>query len=131
MDKYIKLFELEQSIDNKIKTYSHGMKQKIAIISALVHNPKIWILDEPLTGLDPTSIYQVKQCMLNHAREGNIVFFSSHLIDVVEKLCDRIGIIKHGELQVVESVKNIEKSGKTLEEFYLSIIGDNITQAGK
>ena len=107
------------------------MKQKITIISALVHNPKVWILDEPLTGLDPTSIYQVKQCMLNHAKEGNIVFFSSHLIDVVEKLCDRVGIIKHGELQAVDSVENIEKSGKTLEEFYLNIIGDNVTVAGK
>ena len=96
INKYVKLFELEQSIDNKIKTYSHGMKQKVTIIAALVHNPKVWILDEPLTGLDPTSIYQVKQCMLNHAKEGNIVFFSSHLIDVVEKLCDRVGIIKHG-----------------------------------
>ena len=102
IQRYVKLFELEQSIDNKIKTYSHGMKQKITIISALVHNPKVWILDEPLTGLDPTSIYQVKQCMLNHAKEGNIVFFSSHLIDIVEKLCDRVGIIKHGELQVVD-----------------------------
>ena len=131
IQKYVKLFELEQSIDNKIKTYSHGMKQKITIISALVHNPKVWILDEPLTGLDPTSIYQVKQCMLNHAKEGNIVFFSSHLIDIVEKLCDRVGIIKHGELQVVDSVENIEKSGKTLEQFYLNIIGDNVTQAGK
>ena len=131
IQRYVKLFELEQSIDNKIKTYSHGMKQKITIISALVHNPKVWILDEPLTGLDPTSIYQVKQCMLNHAKEGNIVFFSSHLIDIVEKLCDRVGIIKHGELQVVDSVENIEKSGKTLEQFYLNIIGDNVTQAGK
>ena len=131
MAKYVKLFELEQSIDNKIKTYSHGMKQKITIISALIHNPKIWILDEPLTGLDPTSIYQVKQCMIKHAQEGNIVFFSSHLIDIVEKLCDRIGIIKHGELQVVDSVANIEKSGKSLEEFYLNIIGDNVTEAGK
>ena len=130
MDKYVKLFELEQSIDNKIKTYSHGMKQKITIISALIHNPKIWILDEPLTGLDPTSIFQVKECMKRHAEEGNIVFFSSHLIDIVEKLCDRVGIIKHGELQVVDSVENIEKSGKSLEQFYLDIIGDNVTKAG-
>jgi len=130
MSYYVKLFELEQSIDNKIKTYSHGMKQKITIISALIHEPKIWILDEPLTGLDPTSIYQVKQCMINHAKKGNIVFFSSHLIDIVEKLCDRVGIIKGGELQVVDTVENIEKSGKTLEEFYLSIIGDKVTKAG-
>lgn len=129
--KYVKLFELEASIDNKIKTYSHGMKQKITIISALVHNPKVWILDEPLTGLDPTSIFQVKQCIKKHAEEGNIVFFSSHLIDVVEKLCDRVAIIKQGELKMVDSIENIEKSGKTLEECYLNIIGDNVTEAGK
>ena len=128
ISRYVKLFELEGSIDNKIKTYSHGMKQKVTIISALVHNPKVWILDEPLTGLDPTSIYQVKQCMLKHAQEGNIVFFSSHLIDVVEKLCDRVGIIKHGELQAVDTIANIEKHHKSLEHFYLEIIGDNTTK---
>ncbi len=123
--KYITLFELESSIDNKIKTYSHGMKQKITIISALVHDPKVWILDEPLTGLDPTSIYQVKECMKEHASRGNIVFFSSHLIDIVEKLCDRIAIIKHGQIQCVKTLEEIESSGQTLEEFYLSIIKDN------
>ena len=69
------------------------MKQKITIMAALVHNPKVWILDEPLTGLDPTSIFQVKECMKQHAAEGNIVFFSSHIIDIVEKLCQRIAII--------------------------------------
>lgn len=131
INKYVKLFELEASIDNKIKTYSHGMKQKITIISALVHNPKVWILDEPLTGLDPTSIYQVKQCMINHAKEGNIVFFSSHLIDIVEKLCDRVGVIKHGEIQRVDTVKNIEKEYGTLEKYYLKVIGDTVTKAGK
>ena len=123
--KYIRLFELEDSIDNKIKTYSHGMKQKVTIISALIHNPKVWILDEPLTGLDPTSIFQVKECMKRHAERGNIVFFSSHLIDIVEKLCDRIAIIKHGKIQCIKTVEEIEKSGKTLEQFYLDIIGDN------
>ena len=131
LSKYIARFELTESIDNKIKTYSHGMKQKITIISALVHDPKVWILDEPLTGLDPTSIYQVKECMREHASKGNIVFFSSHLIDIVEKLCDRIAIIKHGEIQAITTVKEIESSGKTLEEFYLNIIGDTTTQAGK
>ena len=121
---YIELFQLENSIDNKIKTYSHGMKQKITIMAALVHNPKVWILDEPLTGLDPTSIYQVKKCMKQHAAEGNIVFFSSHIIDIVEKLCDRIAIIKKGQIQCVRSVQEIEKSGTTLEEFYLTTIGE-------
>ena len=131
LNKYIVKFELTDSIDNKIKTYSHGMKQKITIISALVHDPKVWILDEPLTGLDPTSIYQVKECMKEHASKGNIVFFSSHLIDIVEKLCDRIAIIKHGEIQVETSLKEIESSDKTLEEFYLEIIGDSVTKVDK
>ena len=131
INRYVTRFELADSIDNKIKTYSHGMKQKVTIISALVHDPKVWILDEPLTGLDPTSIYQVKECMREHAAKGNIVFFSSHLIDIVEKLCDRIAIIKHGEIQATTTVKEIEAGGQTLEEFYLKIIGDEVTQAGK
>ena len=131
INRYVTRFELTDSIDNKIKTYSHGMKQKVTIIAALVHDPEVWILDEPLTGLDPTSIYQVKECMREHAAKGNIVFFSSHLIDIVEKLCDRIAIIKHGEIQATTTVKEIEATGKTLEEFYLNIIGDTTTQAGK
>ena len=129
--RYVERFELKESIDNKIKTYSHGMKQKVTIISALVHDPKVWILDEPLTGLDPTSIYQVKECMREHAAKGNIVFFSSHLIDIVEKLCDRIAIIKGGQIQATTTVKEIESGGQTLEEYYLKIIGDEVTQAGK
>lgn len=123
IEKYVTLFNLEKAFDNQMKTYSHGMKQKIAIISALVHDPKVWILDEPLTGLDPNSIFEVKECMKSHALEGNIVFFSSHIIDVVERICDRIAIIKGGKLQCVKTLEEIEKSGKTLEEFYLSVIG--------
>ena len=96
------------------------MKQKIAIMSALVHNPKVWILDEPLTGLDPNSIYQVKECMKQHAKEGNIVFFSSHLIDIVEQLCNRIAIIKKGKILICKNVSDIEKE-TTLEKFYLDI----------
>ena len=123
ISEYVSLFQLESSIDNQIKTYSHGMKQKITIISALVHNPKLWILDEPLTGLDPNSIYQVKECMRRHARQGNIVFFSSHLIEVVEKLCDRVAIIKKGEIQCVASIDEIEENG-SLEEFYMKVVGE-------
>ena len=126
IEKYIKLFELEHSIDNMIKTYSHGMKQKITIMAALVHDPKVWILDEPLTGLDPNSIYQVKECMKEHASRGNIVFFSSHIIDIVEKLCQRVAIIKSGEIQCVKTVQEIEDSGYTLEQFYLKTIGNEI-----
>ena len=122
LKEYIHIFELESSIDNKIKTYSHGMKQKITIIAALIHEPKVWILDEPLTGLDPNSIYQVKECMKRHAEKGNIVFFSSHLIDIVEKLCDRVAVIKKGQIQTIKDVKDIEKEYDSLEEFYMQII---------
>ena len=128
LEKYIKLFQLESSIDNKIKTYSHGMKQKITIMAALVHNPKVWILDEPLTGLDPTSIFQVKECMKQHAAEGNIVFFSSHIIDIVEKLCQRVAIIKKGKILCVKTVEEIEQSGLSLEEFYLQTIGEKLEE---
>lgn len=125
IERYVELFELKDAFDNQIKTYSHGMKQKIAIMSALVHNPKVWILDEPLTGLDPNSIYQVKVCMKEHAKKGNIVFFSSHLIDIVEQLCDRIAIIKKGKILTTEYVKDIEKDC-SLEEYYLKITSTKV-----
>jgi ABC-2 type transport system ATP-binding protein len=122
INKYVTNFNLEGAFDNQMKTYSHGMKQKIAIMAALVHNPKVWILDEPLTGLDPTSIYQVKESMKDHARAGNIVFFSSHIIDVVERICDRIAIIKKGQLLADVKVKDLEEKNINLEEFYLETI---------
>ena len=124
ISKYVPILNLVDAFDSKINTYSHGMKQKIAIISALVHNPKLWILDEPLTGLDPNSIYEVKECMKEHAKNGNIVFFSSHIIDIVEKLCDRIMIIKKG--QIVESVnlEDLKEKGLSLEQFYLNVISE-------
>ena len=124
--KYVNLFELNQAFDNRMQTYSHGMKQKMTIIAALVHNPKVWILDEPLTGLDPQSIFQVKQCMIQHAKEGNIVFFSSHIIDVVEKLCTHIAIIRKGTIVFEASMEDIERDHpEGLESFYLSMIHDN------
>lgn len=122
LNEYIKLFEFESAIDNPIKTYSHGMKQKVTIMSALIHNPKVWILDEPLTGLDPNSIFQVKECMRRHAASGNIVFFSSHIIDVVERICDKIAIIRKGQIQCVEDVKELESTGVSLEDFYMKTI---------
>ncbi len=130
LDEYIKQFEFEAAIDNPIKTYSHGMKQKVTIMAALIHDPKIWILDEPLTGLDPNSIFQVKECMKNHAKKGNIVFFSSHIIDVVEKICDKIAIIKKGQIQCVKTIEEIEKTD-TLENFYMNIINGKEVEAIK
>lgn len=128
ISKYVDLLQLTDAFDNQMQTYSHGMKQKISIISALVHNPRVWILDEPLIGLDPTSIYQVKECMKQHAKEGNIVFFSSHIIDVVERVCDKIAIIKKGHILDSQSVKDIE-SKMTLEEYYLKTIKENNVEA--
>lgn len=119
---FIQLFEFETAIDNPIRTYSHGMKQKVTIMSALIHNPKVWILDEPLTGLDPNSIFQVKECMKRHAQQGNIVFFSSHIIDVVERICDKIAIIRKGQIQCVRDVHQMEADGESLEQFYMQTI---------
>ncbi len=131
LNRFIELFEFQTAIDNQIKTYSHGMKQKVTIMSALIHNPKVWILDEPLTGLDPNSIFQVKECMRRHKEEGNIVFFSSHIIDVVERICDRIAIIKKGQIQCVKTVAEIEENNSTLENFYMNVIENSDVDAIK
>ncbi len=130
IDYYVNLFDLADAFDNQIKTYSHGMKQKVTIISALVHEPKVWILDEPLTGLDPTSIYQVKQCMKQHAEKGNIVFFSSHLIDIVKQICDKVAIIKKGHILYSDTVENIENT-EGLEQFYLRLTKTTIDDLEK
>ena len=95
---------------------------KIKIIGALIHNPKIWILDEPMTGLDPQSAYELKELMKQHCSEGNTVFFSTHVLEVAEKLCDRVGIIVKGKLKLVGSVDEIKQkaSDESLEEIFLS-----------
>lgn len=120
----LKIFKLEEAFNSPIKSYSHGMKQKISVIAALVHNPKLWVLDEPLTGLDPQSAYQLKQVMKQHAQEGNTVFFSSHILDVVENLCDRCCIIKKGKLQGVYDLKVLKRKKQSLEEIFMNVIGD-------
>lgn len=122
IEEYVERFNLQQAFDNPIKTYSHGMKQKITIMSALVHSPKLWILDEPLTGLDPESIFQVKEAMKKHAADGNIVFFSSHIIDVVERICDKIAIIKKGNVLCTRTIKELEERGIALEDYYMEMI---------
>ncbi len=125
IEEYVTRFNLQAAFDNPIKTYSHGMKQKITIMSALVHAPKLWILDEPLTGLDPESIFQVKEAMKAHAAAGNIVFFSSHIIDVVERICDRIAIIKKGQILCTHTLKELEEKGVQLENYYMEMIEMN------
>lgn len=123
-NRLLKIFKLEEAYNRSIKSYSHGMKQKISVIAALVHNPKLWVLDEPLTGLDPQSSYQLKQVMKQHAKEGNTVFFSSHILDVVENLCDRCCIIEKGKLQGVYDLKELKASGQSLEEIFMRVTGN-------
>jgi ABC-2 type transport system ATP-binding protein len=121
---FIDVFELSHAFDNQMKTFSHGMKQKVAIMAALIHEPKLWILDEPLTGLDPNSIFQVKETMKAHAKKGNIVFFSSHIIDVVERICDRIAIIKKGSIIVDITLNELAKQKTRLEDLYMKHVGE-------
>ena len=122
--RLLEIFKLEEAFNRPIKSYSHGMKQKISVIAALVHNPKLWVLDEPLTGLDPQSSYQLKKVMKQHAKEGNTVFFSSHILDVVENLCDRCCIIKGGKLQGVYDIAELKANGESLEKIFMEIIGE-------
>lgn len=131
IERLIKQLNLVDSFDSPIKTYSHGMKQKITIISAFVHDPKLCILDEPLTGLDPISIYQLKECMRDHAHKGNIVFFSSHIIDIVEKLCDRIIILNNHHIVANVTLKELAEKNIGLEKYYLQTIGQDIEEMEK
>ncbi|MCI8617103.1 MAG: ABC transporter ATP-binding protein [Clostridia bacterium] len=121
-------FEIENVLNNKIESYSHGMRQKLLIIGALLHNPKNWILDEPLTGLDPKSSFELKKLMREHVNKDNTVFFSTHVLEVAEKLCDKIGIINNGKLLFVgtyNEMKNKLKENKSLEELFMEIIKDD------
>ncbi len=124
IDKFAELFSMSKFLDRQIRSYSHGMKQKICIIAALIHNPRFWVLDEPLMGLDPQSMAEIKGYMLEHKKLGNSVFFSSHNIDMVEKLCDRVGIMHKGQLLEVIDVKKFAKTGKSLEEHFLDLTKD-------
>ena len=122
--RLLKIFKLEEAFDRPIKSYSHGMKQKITVIAALVHNPKLWVLDEPLTGLDPQSAFQLKKVMKQHAKEGNTVFFSSHILDVVENLCDRCCIIEKGHLEGIYDLKELKQEGRSLERIFMRVTGE-------
>ncbi len=125
--KYADIFDLANAMNNPIKSYSHGMKQKICVIGALIHEPKLWVLDEPLTGLDPKSAYLLKELMKEHCKKGNSVFFSSHVLEVVEKVCDRVAIIDNGKLLAIASIDELKENRKelSLEDFFLNITGSS------
>ena len=120
--KYAKMFEIEDNLNDTIESFSHGMKQKIAIISALAHDPKILIMDEPFVGLDPKAVFDIKEIMNEMIKEGKIIFFSTHILDVAEKLCSRVAIIKKGELVKVGNMQEI-KGDKSLEKVFLELEG--------
>lgn len=116
--KYSDLFELTGFLGNTINTYSHGMKQKLSIISALIHKPKVLLLDEPFVGLDPVSSHNLKEIMKNLTKEGVTIFFSTHVLEVAEKLCDKVAVIKNGKLIVYDDMKKVIKD-KSLEELFM------------
>lgn len=128
VEKLAKEFNIEDHLRDRIQSYSHGMKQKLLIISVLMYNPKNWILDEPMTGLDPQSSFTLKNLMKEHSKKGNTVFFSTHVLEVAEKICDKIAIINKGKIVFVgtcEELREMLKGNKSLEESFLEIIGDN------
>ena len=128
IEKYAKEFGIFDKLENRIESYSHGMRQKIVIIGALIHNPKNLILDEPITGLDPKSSFDLKQTLKEYAKCGNAVFFSTHILEIAEKLCDKIGIINNGKLiylGTIESLKERFGEEKSLEEIFINIIENN------
>ena len=125
IEEYAKRFEIYDALNKQINDYSHGMRQKIILIGALIHNPKVWILDEPLTGLDPQSSFTLKEMMKEHTRNGNTVLFSTHVLEVAEKIVDRIGIIRKGELIFVGTINELKEKYNTsegsLEELFLEL----------
>ncbi len=120
-----KKFDMELALNEKIESYSHGMRQKIMIIGVLLHNPKNWILDEPITGLDPKAIYDLKTMMREYAQQGNVVFFSTHILEVAENLCDRVAIINKGKILFVGNINELKskmKENNSLEDLFMEII---------
>ena len=122
--KYADKFELTGDLAAQISTYSHGMKQKLAIIAAWLHSPKLIIMDEPFVGLDPKASHLLKEMMREHCNGGGSIFFSTHVLDVAEKLCDKVAIIKKGKLVVTGPMESV-KGDDSLEEVFLDLEADD------
>lgn len=120
IERYADVFEIKQNLGDLISSYSHGMKQKLIIISALIHEPKLLILDEPFVGLDPKAVFALKNIMKEICDNGTCVFFSTHILEVAEKLCDKVAIIKEGRLVKVGSMQDI-KGDTSLEHVFLEL----------
>ena len=126
IEEYLDIFSLEDAVNNQIRSYSRGMKQKLTVIGALIHQPPVWILDEPMSGLDPRASHLLKEEMKKHCEAGNTVFFSTHVLEVAEKLCTRIGVITHGALKAVGTLEELRsgETGASLEELFLELTDD-------
>lgn len=126
MQEYIQLFSMEADQNTLISSMSHGMRQKVILIGVLTLDPDIWILDEPLTGLDPQSAFELKELIKKHVANGNTVIFSTHILAIAQEVCDELAILKKGEVIYAGTVENLLASqpGKTLEEIYLSMTGE-------
>jgi len=121
IDKYASMLEIKNDLAMSIGSYSHGMKQKLAIIGALVHNPKLIIMDEPFVGLDPKAAFELKELMHEICKQGSAIFFSTHVLDVAEKLCDKVAIIKQGKLIKNGTIQEV-KGDESLESAFLEVV---------
>ena len=119
--EYARKFELYNELGDVISSYSHGMKQKLVLISAFIHNPRLYILDEPFVGLDPKAAFTLKELLKEKAKEGKMIFFSTHVLDVAEKLCNKIAIIKNGKL-IVDGNMDEVIADKSLEEIFMELV---------
>lgn len=122
--EYSAMFEIAQDLSQPISTYSHGMKQKLAVISALIHQPKLIIMDEPFVGLDPKAVHLFKEIMKNHCEKGGAIFFSTHVLDVAEKFCHKVAIIKDGNLIKYGTMEEV-KGDNSLESVFLELEDNN------
>ena len=122
IQKYSKMFEIDDKLDDEISSFSHGMKQKIALIAALSHNPSVLIMDDPFVGLDPKAVFDMKEIMKKMCKEKKTIFFSTHILEVAEKLCDRVAIIKNGKIVKIGKMKDI-MGDESLEQVFLELEG--------
>ena len=118
--KYAEMYDISQNLNDTIESLSHGMKQKVALVAALSHDPKVLIMDEPFVGLDPKAVFDTKEVMREMVKEGKTIFFSTHILDVAEKLCTKVAIITKGKIIKVGSMKEV-KGDKSLEKVFLEL----------
>lgn len=123
IQKYGQMFEIEDVLNNPISSYSHGMKQKVVIMSALIHSPKAMLLDEPFVGLDPKASYLLKEVFHELVEQGALIFFSTHVLEVAEKLCNKVAIIKNGKIVANGKTSEVIKD-KSLENIFIELLSD-------